>query len=99
MKAGIHPKWYKEAKITCACGAEYVFGSTIESAKVELCAACHPTYTGVEKIVDIEGRVEKFTKRRAAASKKQTTKNKKQGGKSDEKQKSLKEMLDDAKKS
>ena len=97
MKADIHPKWNKDAKVTCACGAEYVFGSTIESATVELCAACHPTYTGVEKIVDTEGRVEKFAKRQAAAS--GILKSKKhKDAKSDEKQKSLKEMLDEAKK-
>lgn len=72
-------------------------GSTIESASVELCAACHPTYTGVEKIVDTEGRVEKFAKRQAAASGNLKNK-KKKGATGDEKQKSLKEMLDEAKK-
>lgn len=69
MKKDIHPKYYNEAKIKCACGAEYVAGSTQSSLAVEACSACHPFYTGKGKILDIAGRVEKFKARAAAAQK------------------------------
>jgi large subunit ribosomal protein L31 len=59
MKQGIHPE-YKEAKVTCACGNTFVTRSTKEEIRVEICSACHPFYTGKQKIVDTEGRVEKF---------------------------------------
>ncbi|MEK7090221.1 MAG: 50S ribosomal protein L31 [Patescibacteria group bacterium] len=63
MKADIHPKYYKEAKIRCACGAEYIVGSVQESTEVEICANCHPFFTGKEKLIDTAGRVEKFKAR------------------------------------
>lgn len=63
MKAQIHPSWYSEAKITCACGASYVTGSTVPEINVEICANCHPFYTGTQKIIDTARRVERFTER------------------------------------
>lgn len=66
MKKDIHPKYYKEAKIKCACGNLLTVGSTKNSMAVELCSQCHPFYTGKEKIVDTAGRVEKFRARTAA---------------------------------
>jgi large subunit ribosomal protein L31 len=63
MKKEIHPEYHPNAKITCACGAEYVVGSTLPDIQVELCAACHPFYTGKQKILDTARRVEKFTTR------------------------------------
>lgn len=60
MKADIHPTYYINATITCACGNVVVAGSTMESIFVELCSACHPFYTGQQKIVDSARRVEKF---------------------------------------
>lgn len=63
MKAKIHPNWYSQAKITCACGASYVTGSTVAEISVEICAACHPFYTGTQKIIDTARRVERFTER------------------------------------
>ena len=60
MKKDIHPTYHKNAKINCACGAEFIVGSTIESFKTELCSNCHPFYTGKQKIVDTARRVEKF---------------------------------------
>jgi large subunit ribosomal protein L31 len=63
MKKGIHPKYYQKAKIKCACGAEYEVGSTKEYMEVEICAKCHPFYTGKEKIVDTLGQVQKFRKK------------------------------------
>lgn len=62
MKPGIHPK-YVDTVIHCACGAEYPTRSSREDIRVEICAACHPFFTGKQKIVDTEGRVEKFMQR------------------------------------
>ncbi|HEY3329181.1 MAG TPA: 50S ribosomal protein L31 [Capsulimonadaceae bacterium] len=59
MKAGIHPK-YVDATITCACGNVIHTRSTKENISVEICSSCHPFYTGKQKLVDSEGRVEKF---------------------------------------
>lgn len=70
MKTAIHPKYFPKAKVTCACGAEFVVGSTVESFAVEICSQCHPFYTGTEKVLDTAGRVDKFKKRQAAAKKK-----------------------------
>ncbi|MFH0891961.1 MAG: 50S ribosomal protein L31 [Candidatus Falkowbacteria bacterium] len=60
MKKDIHPKYYAKAKIICACGNIVVAGSTREETKTELCSACHPFYTGKQKLVDTARRVEKF---------------------------------------
>jgi len=65
MKQDIHPKYYKNAMVTCACGNSFLVGSTKEYIEVEICSKCHPFYTGKEKIVDTLGRVEKFKKRLA----------------------------------
>jgi large subunit ribosomal protein L31 len=62
MKAGIHPK-YQRTVIHCACGATYEVGSTKENLRVEICAACHPLFTGKQKLVDSGGRVERFRRR------------------------------------
>jgi len=59
MKAGIHPT-YKETTVHCACGSTFKTRSTAENIHVEICSACHPFFTGKQKIVDTEGRVEKF---------------------------------------
>ncbi|MFA5935092.1 MAG: 50S ribosomal protein L31 [Candidatus Paceibacterota bacterium] len=66
MKKDIHPKYFEKASTTCACGATYDFGSTKEEIHVEICAGCHPFYTGNEKVLDTAGRVEKFRARKAA---------------------------------
>ena len=68
MKEGIHPN-YTETKIRCACGAEYETGSTKENIRVEICAKCHPFFTGKQKLVDTGGRVDKFNKRFSRAEK------------------------------
>ncbi len=62
MKAAIHPE-YKEATIRCACGAEYKTRSTKGDLQVEICANCHPFYTGQQKILDAAGRVDRFKKK------------------------------------
>ncbi len=59
MQAGIHPE-YKEVQVTCACGNTYTTRSTVKRIAPEICSACHPFFTGKQKIVDTEGRVEKF---------------------------------------
>ena len=62
MKADIHPK-YNEMVVKCACGATYPTRSTRKSISVEICSACHPFFTGKQKLVDTAGRVERFKKR------------------------------------
>jgi len=63
MKADIHPE-YKEIKVNCSCGSEFTTRSTLgEDLHIEVCSACHPFYTGKQKIVDTAGRVDKFRKR------------------------------------
>ncbi|MBI2891583.1 MAG: 50S ribosomal protein L31 [Nitrospirae bacterium] len=68
MKADIHPE-YGPSVIKCACGNTIETRSTLRSIKVEICSACHPFFTGKQKIIDSEGRVERFRKKykRAAA--------------------------------
>ncbi len=63
MKATIHPQYFEDATISCACGAKYETGSTKQAISVELCAACHPFYTGKQTILDTARRVEKFGER------------------------------------
>ncbi|OQA70928.1 MAG: 50S ribosomal protein L31 [Parcubacteria group bacterium ADurb.Bin247] len=63
MKKEIHPKYFKNSKVTCSCGNTFTVGSTQESINTEICSACHPFYTGKEKIVDSMGRVERFKKK------------------------------------
>ena len=81
MKKDIHPQYYPEAKVTCACGHSFKTGSTLPEINVEICSVCHPFYTGKERLVDTAGRVERFRKREAKkgeiAGKKSKTKNRK----------------------
>ncbi|MDP3975306.1 MAG: 50S ribosomal protein L31 [bacterium] len=67
MKTDIHPKYFDKAKVTCGCGTTFVVGSTKEKIEVEICSACHPFYTGKQKVIDAAGKVEKFKARKAAA--------------------------------
>ena len=69
MKEGIHPQ-YSETTISCACGNVIETGSVAQAMKVEICNACHPFFTGTQKIMDTEGRVERFNKRYANLNKK-----------------------------
>ena len=62
MKEGIHPK-YEESKIVCSCGSVVETRSTLAEIHVEICASCHPFYTGKQKNMNIAGRVEKFNKK------------------------------------
>jgi large subunit ribosomal protein L31 len=74
MKSKIHPKYYKDAKVICACGNSFTTGSTLSEIKVDICAKCHPFFTGEEKYVDTLGRVEKFKQKQTQAGKKKYVK-------------------------
>lgn len=96
MKVNIHPHYYSDAVVTCACGSTFTTGSTKQKIQVEVCSACHPFYTGQARFIDTQGRVERFQQKQAksATYKKKT---KKQAG-AQETPRSLKEMLTQAKK-
>ena len=68
MKKGIHPV-YREVTIACACGASFKTRSTAGDLKVDICSHCHPFFTGTQKILDTEGRVERFKKKYAKKTK------------------------------
>lgn len=74
MKKAIHPKYYTDCKVTCACGNTFTTGSTQKTIQVEICAACHPFFTGKMKFIDTMGRVEKFQKLQKKADKKKFVK-------------------------
>jgi large subunit ribosomal protein L31 len=63
MKPEIHPTYYKDAQVVCVCGNSFKTGSTLKEIKLDICSECHPFYTGKQKLVDTEGRVEKFKKK------------------------------------
>ncbi len=64
MKTDIHPE-YNKVNATCACGSEFELGSVDKEINVEICSACHPFFTGKQKLIDTAGRIEKFKKRYA----------------------------------
>lgn len=70
MKAEIHPTYYTDAKVVCVCGNTFTTGSTMKEINIDICSECHPFYTGKQKLVDTEGRVEKFKKKYAKYYKK-----------------------------
>lgn len=63
MKEGIHPKWYPNARVVCACGNTWTVGATVPTITTDVCYNCHPFYTGEQRIVDTEGQVDRFMKR------------------------------------
>jgi len=65
MKKNIHPQYFENARVQCACGNTWTVGSTRELIEVEICSQCHPFYTGKEKMIDTLGQVQKFRKRLA----------------------------------
>lgn len=98
MKQGIHPQWYLDAKVTCACGNTFNVGATKPEIMVEICYNCHPFYTGEMKFIDTMGRVEKFQKKQQIGAQMATKladkkKKKKEREESLRSPKSLKEML------
>lgn len=95
MKAAIHPKYFDEIQVVCACGNVFTTGSTKDAIKVEICSACHPFFTGAQRFVDTAGAVQKFqAKQQAAATKQVAVKQKKQKQEEDDRRpKTLREML------
>ena len=63
MREDIHPKYYPEATVMCACGNSWTTGATQEVIRTDVCSACHPFYTGEQRIVDTAGQVERFMRR------------------------------------
>ena len=63
MKEKIHPRYYNDAQVICACGNSFITGSTRKQMKVEVCSKCHPFFTGERKMMDTAGRVERFKRR------------------------------------
>jgi len=70
VKDKIHPAWFPNANVHCACGHTFTTGSTMKDISVEVCSACHPLFTGQQKFLDTAGRVDKFNQRMAAAEQK-----------------------------
>lgn len=83
MKVNIHPRWFKKAKISCACGNVFYVGSTKSQIDVDVCSLCHPFYTGQMKYLDTAGRVESFNIKMSQASKKLISKSEKRKLKQD----------------
>ena len=65
MKADTHPTYYPNATVTCVCGNTFQTGSVLQDIRVDICSNCHPFYTGKQKLVDTEGRVDRFRKKYA----------------------------------
>ena len=63
MKDKIHPKYYPEARVVCACGTTWTTGATVPELRVDVCSSCHPFYTGEQRIVDTAGQVDRFMRR------------------------------------
>jgi large subunit ribosomal protein L31 len=63
MKPQIHPNWYPEAQVTCACGEVWTIGATTAKLHTDVCSKCHPYFTGEQRIVDTEGQVDRFMRR------------------------------------
>ncbi len=78
MKTDIHPTYYPSAKVHCACGNSWITGSTVPEISTSICSNCHPFYTGKDKILDTQGRVDKFKKRLEKTTQKSSPKKNKQ---------------------
>ena len=105
MKNDIHPTYYADCKASCACGNTFITGSTKKEIRVEVCAACHPFFTGEQKFVDTEGRVDKFIRKRKEAEEKSTALKERKAAKKKRREethpvseKSLKDLLEEEKK-
>ena len=63
MKTDIHPNYFPDATVTCSCGNTFTVGATKPALRVEICSVCHPFFTGEQRIIDTEGRVERMKRR------------------------------------
>ena len=97
MKTNIHPQYFAETQVVCACGNRFTIGSTLETLHVELCNKCHPFYTGEQRFVDTASRIQKFQQKSQSGKSYVSKKQKKQDNqkKKDSSPKSLREMLMD----
>lgn len=96
MKKNIHPLYYENSQVTCACGYTFTTGSTKPSINVEVCFKCHPFYTGEHRFLDTKGRVDAFIKKQEVAKKYQTSsigKKHKKTEKQEKRPKTLRELL------
>ena len=93
MKANVHPQYYDNCVVTCACGNSFTTGSTKQAIRVEICAKCHPFFTGQQKFVDTLGRVEKFQQKQKKAADNVYKKKIKEEAAEKPQYKSLKDML------
>ena len=85
MKTNLHPQYYPNAKVVCACGNTFTVGSTVPEIHTEICSNCHPFYTGKQKLLDTTGTVDRFEQRRKLAAKVQAVKTAKKPRKTREK--------------
>lgn len=99
MKQGIHPQWYDDAKVNCACGKSFTVGASKPIINIDICSNCHPFFTGEMRFVDTMGRVEKFQQKQQFAQAQRQVLAEKKKKKEDEQvrrqnaPKSLREML------
>ncbi len=95
MKQAIHPQYFENAQVVCACGNRFTVGSTQEVIHVELCSNCHPFYTGEQRFVDSASRIQKFEdkQKKAAEIKATVVKKAEEKKKADSAPKTLREML------
>lgn len=95
MKANIHPQYFDNAQVICACGNRFTTGATLEEIRVELCSKCHPFYTGEQRFVDSASRIQKFQDKQNIAKQYLTKKVKKmdEQKQKDTAPKTLREML------
>lgn len=77
MKDAIHPTYYNDVAVSCACGETFKTGSTVQEITTEICSNCHPFYTGKQKLLDTTGNVDRFKKRQEMAAKVKATKTEK----------------------
>ena len=68
MKAEIHPQYFSDAVVTCVCGNTFKTGSTQKEVRVDICSQCHPFFTGKQKLMDTEGRIDRFKKKYAGSA-------------------------------
>ncbi|HYD34622.1 MAG TPA: 50S ribosomal protein L31 [Vitreimonas sp.] len=79
MKSGIHPQWYHDAVVTCACGNTFTTGSILQAVQIDICNKCHPFFTGEVRFVDRQGRVDRFMQKMQTAQQKQAAAVQKKG--------------------
>lgn len=68
MKSNLHPQYFTNAKVQCACGNKFITGSTSAELHIEICSNCHPFYTGKQNLIDAAGTIDRFKKRTSKAA-------------------------------